>query len=126
MLPVSFKRQKIRDHVTPILKELHWLPVEKRIDYKICLFCFKSLNGLAPSYISSSINTYTPTRQLRSASDKTILIQPTSHYKTYGQRSFFTYGPKVWNQLPQDIREASSLNIFKKRLKTHLFVRAYL
>ena len=40
------------DHITPTLKDLHWLPVKFRIDFKILLIVFKALHGLAPDYIS--------------------------------------------------------------------------
>ncbi len=46
------KGQRQFDHVTPILKALHWLPVHHRIEFKILLFVFKSINNLAPSYLS--------------------------------------------------------------------------
>ena len=55
------------DHVTPCLIDLHWLPVQFRIDFKIALLTFKCLNGLAPSYLSDLIELYKPTRSLRSA-----------------------------------------------------------
>ena len=42
-----------REHITPVLKELHWLPVDRRIEYKILLYAYKALNGLAPEYLSS-------------------------------------------------------------------------
>ena len=56
------------DHVTPLLKELHWLPVEQRIIFKILFFTFKALNNLCPSYISDLLHIYRPTRSLRSSS----------------------------------------------------------
>ena len=46
-------------HITPILMELHWLPVRWRIDYyKILLITFKAINGLAPLYLSDLFNNY--------------------------------------------------------------------
>ena len=41
-----------REHITPVLKELHWLPVDRRIEYKILLYAYKALNGLAREYLS--------------------------------------------------------------------------
>ena len=41
-----------RDHITPVLSTLHWLPVRFRITFKVLLFVFKFRHGLAPSYIS--------------------------------------------------------------------------
>ncbi len=49
------------DHVTPILKSLHWLPVHLRIEFKMILYVFKSINNLAPSYLSDQLYPYNPT-----------------------------------------------------------------
>lgn len=43
---------KKREHITPVLASLHWLPVRFRIDFKILLLVFKILNGMAPPYLS--------------------------------------------------------------------------
>ena len=56
------------DHITPILMDLHWLPVNERIQFKILLLTFKSLNGLAPVYIDEMIQRYVPDRKLCSSS----------------------------------------------------------
>ena len=64
-----------RCHITPILRELHWLPVQMRIKYKICLFVYKCLNNEAPIYLSSMIEKYVPPRRLRSSEDTTILVE---------------------------------------------------
>ena len=53
------------DHITPLLRELHWLPVEHRITFKLLLITFKALNNLAPCYIGSLLHLYTPNRTLR-------------------------------------------------------------
>ena len=42
-------------HITPVLKSLHWLPVEFRIKYKICLLTFNSLHGHGPEYMSEML-----------------------------------------------------------------------
>ena len=55
------------NHVTPLLHTLHWLPSEKRIDFKLASLCFKSLNGSAPTYISGLLHLYTLSRQLHSS-----------------------------------------------------------
>ena len=108
-------------HITPILRKLHWLPISSRIMYKILLLTFKTYHGLAPSYLSELISRYTPVRTLRSAS-QSLLSRPTStFYKQYGQRSFIFAATFLWNNLPIDVRNASSVNTFKKMLKTHLF-----
>lgn len=61
-------RQPRTAHICPVLKELHWLPVEQRVTFKVLLLTFKALNGLVPLYLSQLIVPYSPTRNLRSAS----------------------------------------------------------
>ena len=119
------KRTKKHDHITPVLVELHWLPVRQRIDYKVALICFKCLNGIAPSYLQDLLHVYSPNRTLRSAMDSTILVKPTPNYKSLGERAFTFYGPKIWNSLPSDIRNIKSINTFKSNLKTFFFRLAY-
>lgn len=89
-----------RDHITPVLQSLHWLPVKFRIDFKILLFVYKALSGLAPQYISDLIIPYSPARVLRS-SDQRRLKVPRSHLKSKGDRAFSVVGPKLWNSLHQ-------------------------
>ena len=61
---VSLRRKY--DHITPVLKDLHWLPVEYRINYKILLLAYKAQHGMAPPYLSSLLSPYKPGRYLRS------------------------------------------------------------
>lgn len=63
------------EHIFPVLRSLHWLPIQFRIDFKLLLLTFKSLNGLAPPYLSELLHPYTPTHSLRSA-DKLLLRVP--------------------------------------------------
>ena len=114
----------ISNHITPILKELHWLPIEKRIDYKIALITFKSIHSLAPVYISEMIMPYPTPRPLRSA-DSNFLAIPQSRTKTYGDRTFSVAAPTLWNGLPDELREIHELGHFKTQLKTFLFKSAY-
>ena len=111
------------DHITPVLKELHWLPVRWRIIFKLLLLTWKCVNDKAPSYLQEFIVPYSPARQLRSA-NKFLLTVPRT-ISSYGDRSFSACAPKLWNSLPMDIRETTSLEQFKKLLKTYLFNCAY-
>ena len=108
------------DHVTPVLRSLHWLPVSARIDFKILLLVFKVLNGLGPLYLSELLEPYIPNRNLRS-SKKKLLVVPKYNLKTYGYRAFSHRAPTLWNALPDDIRQVDLLETFKSKLKTHLF-----
>ena len=110
---------------TPILRELHWLPVESCIIFKILLLVYKSLNNLAPAYINSLLKNYKPSRNLRSV-DQGLLTVPRSNQRTYGDRAFSVAAPKLWNALPLDIRNSGSITLFKCKLKTFLFKKYYL
>lgn len=112
------------EHISPILASLHWLPVQFRIHFKILLFVFKSLNSLAPPCISELLHLYTPTRSLRSA-DQLLLHVPKTNRKLRGDRTFAVAAPNLWNDLPQPIKQATSITHFKSLLKTHLFSLAF-
>ena len=115
-----------RQPTSPLLRELHWLPVAERIDYKVACVCFHSLSGTAPTYIQEILPKYKPKlSSLRSASD-TRLLQPQSfHRKRHGHRSLSAYGPSLWNNLPYDLRHCETLTSFKAKLKTHLFNKVF-
>ena len=108
------------DHITPLLKQLHWLPVTERIKYKILLLTFKALHHQSPQYINDMITIYKPSRSLRS-SNSLLLKPPYYNLKTYGCRSFSFAAPELWNSLPLSLRSCSSVPEFKSQLKTYLF-----
>ena len=109
------------DHITPALQALHWLPILKRIEYKIAVLC--CIHMLAPKYLCDMISIYTPRRRLRSSLDKYLLNVPKVR-TGFGERVFSYSGPKIWNDLPYDVRASESLNSFKQNLKAHLFKSA--
>ena len=110
-----------REHITPALKNLHWLPISQRIHYKLSLLCYKSFNSLLPSYLSDLLSPYTVSRILRSTSDTTRLFVPRCRLEHYGKRAFSRSAPSVWNSLPSVLRETNTTNSFKTHHKTHLF-----
>ena len=118
-----FKSSK-RDHITPLLSRLHWLPVDQRINYKLGVICFNIISGTAPSYLSDLVQLYTPSRSLRSSADTRIFRLPNYKKKTQGQRAFSYAGPAFWNSLPYSVRHSQTLAQFKTNLKTHLFAAA--
>ena len=103
----------------PLLSELNWLPETSRIQFKIASLTHKILNTSTPSYSSSLLNHYQPTRQLRSSSSN-LLVQPPSKTK-FGSIAFHTAAPLIWNGLPADVRSSPSFQPFKKMLKTYYF-----
>ena len=117
-------RTKKYDHITPILKILHWIPVRQRIIFKLLLLTYKALHGLAPGYIRDMLQTYKPTRELRS-STRLLLRTPPARLVRYGERSFQYIAPRLWNSLPEEIRRCESVASFKTNIKTYLFNQAY-
>ena len=119
-------KTKRRAHITPILKSLHWLPVTLRIDFKVILLVFKSLNRNAPAYLSAMLSWYEPSRPLRS-SNLGLLNVPEVETRRQGEAAFSFYGPTLWNSLPVNLRlsVSDSIDNFKRNLKTHLFSIAF-
>ncbi len=108
------------DHIIPTLKDLHWLPVKFRIDFKILLIVFKALHGLAPEYVSELITIKYPSSYSTRSNSK-LLLQKTilkTLLPTLGDRSFGCSAPNLWNDLPSRIQQADSIGSFTKLLKT--------
>ena len=112
-----------RDHITPALMQLHWLPIEARIQYKLSCLVHSVRAGKSPEYLGqllqpvSSISTRRAT--LRSASSDDLYV-PRSRLK-FGERAFAIAAPKAWNDLPPNVRCLDNTDTFKKNLKTFLF-----
>ena len=107
------------DHISPILAKLHWLPITKRIEFKIATITHKTLQNRQPSYLFELLHPYTPSRTLRS-SDANFLEVPNIK-SAIGRRSFSYAAPTVWNLLPLSLRNIKSTLAFRSQLKTHLF-----
>jgi hypothetical protein len=117
---------KRSDHITPALKKLHWLPVRQRIQYKLSVLVYKSLNHQSPEYLTELFHYISdiPARScLRSASDNKLDV-PKSRLQ-FGERSLSIAGARQWNSLPTNIRAISDLTVFKRALKTYLFHITY-
>ncbi|XP_075334697.1 uncharacterized protein LOC142396039 [Odontesthes bonariensis] len=117
-------RTNRRDHISPVLASLHWLPVKFRIEFKILLLTYKALNDRAPSYLKDLIVRYFPNRSLRSETAG-LLEVPRVSKSRMGGRAFSYQAPLLWNKLPVNVRDADTLSTFKTRLKTFLFYKAY-
>ena len=81
------------EHITPLLRMLHWLPISNRIAYKIDSICHTSLTTAYPKYLSELLTVYTPARPVCSSSDLNILNVATTRTKSYGQQTFAYQGP---------------------------------
>ena len=118
---LTFSRKSC--HITPILKELHWLPINQRIIFKLLLIVYKCTNNVAPSYLTELLSKYLPTRTLRSGNME--LLKERKSNRTWGDRSFATAAPRLWNELPFNKRTAKSIAVFKKLLKKHLMSKTF-
>ena len=112
------------DHITPILIELHWLPVEQRILFKNLVFVFNCIHGCAPEYLSDLIVPYCSERSLRSGQRN--LLQENRTATRLGDRAFVNFAPKIWNSLPYSLKNCCNLYSFKRALKTYLFRQAFM
>ena len=98
------------DHISPVLMEFHWLPVEQRVEFKILLFTYEVVNGMAPVYLQDLLDLYRPCRSLRSGNMQLLL--------------HFLY-VQLWNAVPRELRVCDSVGSFKKAMKTFLFKKVY-
>ena len=111
------------DHITPVLRDLHWLPVRQRIKYKLAVTVYKCLRGLEPTYLADdclAISAVAGKRHLQSTRTGTLSVLRTM--TTLGMRSFAVAGPVIWNSLPAALQTATlSPLTFARHLKAHLF-----
>ena len=112
------------EHVTPIMKMLHWLPVHLRIIFKTLVLVYKCQISQAPKYLCDLLCTRLMNRRLHQ-SDTAQLHQPINK-KSIGNQAFGIAAPQLWNELPPVRKNAQTLNTFKRLLKTHLFKSYYI
>ena len=112
-----------RESPSPLMHNLHWLPIRDRIKFKICMYVYKCLQGNAPQYLCVLLShREIPSTGCRTRSSKdTTLLRARVGKKCIGDKSFCVAAPSLWNSLPRNIREALSLHSFKKMLKCHLY-----
>jgi len=112
------------DHITSVMRDLHWLPILKRIVYKLEVMVYKCLHGLAPPYLAVDcvpVTSLASRRHLRSAQSGCLIV--TGAKTALGTRNFAVAGAKIWNNVPANLRlHSQSLQTFAQRLKRFLFV----
>ena len=121
----GLKGKERRRPITPLLQELHFLPVRQRISYKIPLLSFKCLKGYAPNYLSDMIHVQSPNNSytVRSNTDEYVLGEGPSYNYRRTSGAFSIAAPKIWNKLPHKIRSVQKLSTFKIALKTHFLMK---
>ena len=110
------------DHITHILRQLHWLPIQNRICHKIISATYRSVHDNTSPYRSNLLHRHTPSRLLRSAS-RFLLDVPwprDSKTKRYGQRAFRYVAPSLWNVLPESIKEKVTVTVIQTSLSLSL------
>ena len=118
-------------HITPVLRKLHWLPIQFRSEFKLATLVYKLIHTGFPKYFAPHLSTYRTTYNTRCSQSVANFLnvpkfQPTI-YKSTKQFGFsFAFdAPTVWNSLPEDIRASPTLASFRKKLKTYLYAKAY-
>ena len=111
-----------RDSSTWCLKQLHWLPIKLRVQYKVLTLVHKCINDQATENLKELIKPVQPTRPgLRSSCRVHDLKIPFVKHKTFAERAFSVAGAKLWNNLPEELKLITNFNVFKAKLKTLLF-----
>ena len=111
-----------RSHASPLVRTLHWLPVQQRIDYKVALLTFKVCITSTPSCLHCLIQDRSHCHNLWSTT--TTLCQPFTT-TSFMKRAFQCATPAVWNSLPKTVLSSDSVAVCKYRLKTFLFFQAF-
>ena len=110
------------NHISPVLRQLHWLPVRQRVHFKMAAFVHQSLSGISPSYLADDCCLVANACEwrLRSTARRTCVVTRT--YSTFSNRAFSAAGPGLWNSLPLHLKDADlSYNELRRSLKTFLF-----
>ena len=102
--------------------QLHWLPVEERITFKVLTLVYKCLNNQGTLYLQQLVENQESQRATRSNGKRLLKNSPP---KKILDRSFTISGPRLWNKLPNAMRNAMMLKGFKCIFKTLLFRQAY-
>ena len=115
------------ESVSPLLRDLRWLRVPQRVEYKLWVLVYRCLHNLAPEYLCDELRCVadiSSRQRLRSSSTSSLIVPPT-RLITDGDRAFPTAASRIWNSLPLHVNSAPSLQTCKKRLKPFLFSRSF-
>ena len=117
--------------ITPLLRKLHWLPIQFCSEFKMATLVYKFIHTGFPKYFALHLPTYHTTYNIRHRQSVANFLnvpkfQPTVHKltKQFGF-SFAFDAPTVWNSLPEDICASPTIASFRKKLKTYLYAKAY-
>ena len=112
------------DHITPVLADLHWLPVASYIKFNIALQTFKTLTTNKAEYLADLLNFQTTSRSLHSSSRMRLHVDVAR--TVFASHAFCHAAPSIWNALPVHLTDFTlPLDSFKKQLKTYLYNISY-
>jgi len=124
---VCYSNSKTAEHITPLLRDLHWLRIRERITFKLCVMAFKCQHNQAPAYLSDQLQQVSQVesrRRLRSSSTSSLVV-PVTWRSMLGDRAFPVSAARAWNSLPSTVTAAPTLSSFRRALKTHLFTVSF-
>ena len=113
-------------HITPALKQLHWLPIKFRIIFKVATIMHNILHNRSPPYLKDLVTfsiSGPKCRQLWSTTTRSAVVLRTR--TQFCHRAFSVCRPDIWNCLPVNIRLIDSHPSFRRALKSHLFNIAF-
>jgi len=112
------------EHITPLLRDLHWQQVPERIESKLSVLVFRWYGS---AYLASELRRVADvdTRKRLRSSSTFALVTPSSCRTTIGDRAFFVAAPRACSTLPSSVTASETLGTFKRRLKTHLFATSF-
>ena len=119
---VTLKKRTV--HIRPVLEDLHWLPINYRIDYKVASLVHKVLSTGSPAYLQALVSDYTPARQLRSS--KQLFLRKPPVRTEIARRAFSQAAPTIWNDIPLDSRSAATHERFRSATKIHFYELAFM
>lgn len=102
--------------VKAALRELHWLPIQARVTFKVLCFGHKILNEKGPSYLRPLLTAYRPTWNLRSLGTAKLIMPKVCRVRSGGS-SFSFLAAKAWNDLPMELRTCPSETMFWKKIE---------
>jgi len=115
------------DHVSSLLRDLHWLRIRERIKFRLAVLVYRCLHNQAPPYLAADLRRVADIesrQRLRSGSTVELDV-PLTNCSTIGDRAFSVAAARVWNDLPLFVTSSPSLAVFRQRLKTELFPKSY-
>ncbi len=116
------ERTSRKERITPQLAALHWLLIRYRIDFKVATFAFRCIYGMALAYLMELVLLQTAMRSgLRSEKGTLKLVVPPAKKVRWGECSFSSSEPRIWDDLPLELRSPSTLTCFRSRQKTYYY-----